>query len=297
MEKKRTRRKKRLGSYPYASVIFSITLALFVIGLFGLLILNTHKLSELIKEKVEVQVYLQNRLSESQIIGIQKTLADKDFTLIKNQEPQITFISKEQALEKFGARQGEDPENFLGYNPLRDAYLVKIRPEFQDSIQMTQVKAEIESINGVFEASYMDNIIADINKNSAKIGLILLGFAVILIITVIILINNTIKLALFSQRFLIRSMQLVGATSGFIQKPFLLRSVFHGILSGILASALVYAIYQYAISNVTGLASLQDQTKMLILFGILVLTGALIGLFSTARAIRKYLKMSLDDLY
>ena len=297
MEKKPTRRKKRLGSYPYASVVFSITLALFVIGLFGLLLLNTQKLSTLIKEKVEVQVYLQNRLSESQIIGIQKTLANKDFTLVKDQEPQITFISKEDALGNFGAREGENPEEFLGYNPLRDAYLVKIKPEYQDSLQMAQVKKEIEAINGVFEASYLDNIISDINRNATKIGLILLGFAGILLITVIILINNTIKLALFSQRFLIRSMQLVGATSGFIQKPFLLRSLWHGFLSGILASAGLYLIYQYAVRTIPDLSALQDQTKMLILFAILAVLGAIIGTFSTNRAIRKYLKMSLDDLY
>lgn len=262
-----------------------------------MLLLNTQKLATLIKEKVEVQVYLQNRLSESQIIGIQKTLASKDFTLVKDQEAQITFISKEDALANFGAREGEDPQDFLGYNPLRDAYLVKIKPEYQDSTQMAQVKTEIEAINGVFEVNYLDNIISDINRNATKIGLVLLGFAAILLITVIILINNTIKLALFSQRFLIRSMQLVGATSGFIQKPFLLRSLSHGLLSGILASALLYLIYQYAIRALPDLAALQDQTKMLILFAILAVLGAIIGTLSTNRAIRKYLKMSLDDLY
>lgn len=262
-----------------------------------MLLINTQKLSELIKEKVEVQVYLHNRLSENQIIGIQKTLASKEFTLQKDQAPQITFISKEDALKNFMERTGEDPTGFLGDNPLRDAYLVKIKPEFQDSLQMATLKSEIETINGVFEVNYMDSIIADINQNSYKIGLILLGFAAILLITVIILINNTIKLALFSQRFLIRSMQLVGATSGFIQKPFLIRSTSHGILSGILASVLLFGLYQYALSQVSDLEVLQDQNQMLILFAFLVLLGAFIGLLSTIRAIRKYLKMSLDDLY
>ena len=297
MKKKQTRRKKRLGSYPYASVIFSITLALFVIGLFGLLLLTSQKLSTLIKEQVEVQVYLQNRLSENQIMGIQKTLASKDFTLQKDQEPQITFISKQEALESFGTREGEDPEEFLGYNPLRDAFVVKIDPEYQDSLQMTQVKADIEAINGVFEVNYMDNIISDINQNATKIGLILLGFATILLITVIILINNTIKLALFSQRFLIRSMQLVGATNGFIQRPFLLRSLAHGFMAGVLASLLLFLVHQYALSAIPDLEALQDQTRMLMLFAILAVLGSIIGILSTNRAIRKYLKMSLDDLY
>ncbi len=297
MKSKPHKRKKRLGSYPYVSVIFSITLALFVIGLFGLLLLTTSKLSQLIKEKVEIQVYLQNRLSENQIIGIQKTLAEKPFVLIKDQTPQITFVSKEEALKSFSEDEGEDPQDFLGYNPLRNALVVKINPEFQDSTSMAQVKQEIEDISGVFEASYLDNVIADINKNSTKIGFILLGFAAILVITVIILINNTIKLALFSQRFLIRSMQLVGATSGFIKRPFLLRSGGHGLLAGILASALVYAVSEYAGTAVSGLTELQDPSKMLVLFGILVILGAILGLLSTARAIHKYLQMSLDDLY
>ncbi len=297
LEKKQTRKKKRLGSYPYLSVIFSISLALFVMGLFGLLLLHTQKLSDLIKEKVEIQVFLQNQLSESQVIGIQKTLASKPFTLIKDNVPQVTFKSKEEALSDFTVKTGEDPLNFLGDNPLRDVYLVKINPEYQDSLQLASIKAEVEAINGVFEVSYLDNIISDINRNTAKIGLILLGFFLVLMITVVILINNTIKLALFSQRFLIRSMQLVGATSGFIQKPFLWRSLGHGILAGLLSSGLLFVLMQYATAEIPDLEALQDRQQMLMLFGTLVLLGAIIGFFSTFRAIRKYLSMSLDDLY
>ena len=259
--------------------------------------LNTHKLSQLIKEQVEVQVYLHNQLSESQVIAVQQTLAGKDFTVIKDAEPQVTFISKEDALADFGAQEGEDPESFLGYNPLRDAFRIKIKPEYQDSLQMNQVRQEIEAISGVYEVVYMENIISDINKNATKIGLILLGFSVLLLITIVILINNTIKLALFSQRFLIRSMQLVGATRGFIQRPFLMRSITHGTLAGLLASALLFGIYQYALTWINELSALLDLKNMLILFGILVLLGAIIGFFSTLRAMSKYLGMSLDDLY
>ncbi len=297
LEKKLTRRKKRLGSYPYLSVIFSITLALFVMGLFGLLFIHSQKLSEFIKEQMEIQVYLDNRLSESRIIGIQKTLANKNFTLVKGNEPQILFVSKKQALENFTLKAGENPEEFLGHNPLRDAYLVKLKPAYLDSLQLALVKSEIESISGVFEVSYLDNIISDINKNTAKIGLVLLGFFVLLLLTVVILINNTIKLALFSQRFLIRSMQLVGATGNFIQRPFLWRSVGHGFLSGVLASVVLYMLLEYAIFQIPELDALSDIENVVMLFAGLIIVGVAIGLFSTVRAIRKYLKMSLDELY
>ena len=139
-------------------------------GLFGLLFIHSQKLSQFIKEQMEVQVYLENRLSESRIIGIQKTLANKEFTLVKDDEPQVQYITKEEALGDFTLKAGENPEEFLGHNPLRDAYLLKLKPAYQDSVQLAIVKSEIEAINGVFEVNYLDNIISDINKNTAKIG-------------------------------------------------------------------------------------------------------------------------------
>jgi len=297
LENKQTRKKRRLGSYPFISVVFSITLALFVMGLFGLLFIHSHKLSQYIREQMEVQVYLDSQLSERQIIGIQKTLASKEFTLLKENEPQLVFVSKDQALENFTLEAGENPEEFLGHNPLRDAYLIKLKPEYLDSLNLSRVKSEIESISGVFEVSYLDNIISEINQNTTKIGLVLIGFFVLLLLTVIILINNTIKLALFSQRFLIRSMQLVGATGLFIQKPFLWRSVGHGLLAGTLASALLFVLLEYALFQIPDLKVISDTGKVLILFAGLIFMGAAIGFFSTLRAIRKYLKMSLDELY
>ena len=266
-------------------------------GLFGVLFIHSHKLSDYIREQMEVQVYLDNQLSESQVMGIEKTLASKEFTLVKDNDPQLVFVSKEQALEDFALESGENPEGFLGHNPLRDAYLLKLKPEYLDSLNLAKVTSEIESINGVFEVRYLDNINADINKNTTKIGLVLIGFFVLLLLTVVLLINNTIKLALFSQRFLIRSMQLVGATGAFIQKPFLWRSIGHGLLAGTLASALLFGLLEYARIQIPGLSVISDPKSVFILFAGLILMGAVIGLFSTRRAIRKYLNMSLDELY
>ena len=289
--------KKRPGSYPYLSVLFGVFLALFVIGLFGLFILHTNKLTELLKQNVEVQVYLEKNITESEISKIGKTLSEKPFTLKKGDRADVLLISKEQAAEAFIEETGEDFMKFLGDNPLRDAYSLKIASEFQTIEELSKIKAEILAIDGVYEVSYLENLIDSINKNTAKVSVSLLALATILLIVVMILINNTIKLALFSQRFLIRSMQLVGATRSFIRKPFVFRSLGHGALAGVLASLLLFGLLQYANQKIEGLNKLQKPEDLLILFGSLIFLGVIISGISTNRAVKKYLKLSLDDLY
>lgn len=159
------------------------------------------------------------------------------------------------------------------------------------------IAKELEAQPGVFEVSYMTDLVDSINKNLFKVSLIMGGFILILIVTVIMLINNTIRLALFSQRFLIRSMQLVGATRGFIRKPFLIRAFFFGILAGVLASAILYALLEYTKGNIEGFASLQNTEQMLLLFVGLTITGGCLSGISTLRSVNKYLNMSLDELY
>lgn len=291
------RKKKKLGSYPFVSVILSICLALFVIGLFALLVIHTNKLTEIIKENVEMQVYLHKDITDNQRIQIQKTLSSREYTSEKNGEIQISFISKEEAAEDFIKETGEDFSKFIGENPLRDAYTIKIAPEFHGEDQMKEIQADIQSLNGVFEVVYIPSLVASINENVTLISFWLLGIAALLMIAVVLLINNTIKLALFSQRFLIRSMQLVGAKSGFIQGPFLRRSVLHGLIAGLFASGMLYLLLRLANDRVPELSSLQDQTMILAIFAGLLVLGAMIGFISTFRAINKYLNMSLDELY
>ena len=291
------RKKKTLGSYPYFSVVFSIFLSLFVIGLFGLLLIHTTALTAVIKDNIEVQIYLNKEVTDNQRIQIQKALSSKEYIAQKEDELQVSFISKEEAAEGFIEETGEDFTHFLGENPLRDAFIIKIGPEFQSKDQLNEIKKDIEELTGVFEAGYVESLVESINENLAKISAVLLGFAVILLLVVVMLINNTIKLALFSQRFLIRSMQLVGAKASFIQKPFLLRSALHGILAGIIASAGLYMLLNFANQRIENLASLQDLQVIALLFFILIALGALIGFSSTYRAINKYMKLSLDELY
>ncbi|PIQ48500.1 MAG: cell division protein [Cytophagales bacterium CG12_big_fil_rev_8_21_14_0_65_40_12] len=294
---KKVRKKKKVGAYQYGTVIFSVALALFVVGLFGILLLHTNKLTSNIQENIELQVYLKKNISENQRSRIQLDISTSAYVLKKEEKPQIKFISKEEAAKKFIEDTGEDFSEFLGDNPLRDALVVNIAPEFQTNLKLDSLSKSIEQISGVFEVTYVESLVDSINKNLKNLSLLLLGFAAILLIIVTMLINSTIKLALFSQRFLIRSMQLVGATSGFIKRPFLQRSMFHGAIAGIVASLLLYGLLQFANSKIDRLVELQEETYLLALYGLLIVLGSFIAFISTYRAMNKYLKMSLDELY
>ena len=290
-------RKKKLGSYPTLLVVFSITLALVVIGLFGLLLVHAQKLSEVVRENLEVQVYLDRDLPETELLRLQQDLGQQPFVAERNGKPQIRFVSKEEGARQLLQSTGEDFRQFLGDNPLRDAYVLKIKPEFTDTVHLRQLNHSISTQRGVFEVQYPQDLFASINNNLTRVSLVLLGFAAVLVLVVVILINNTIKLALFSQRFLIRSMQLVGATRLFIQQPFLRRATWQGLASGVLAALLLVALLQYAYLEVEPLRLLRDDLRLgLLLLGVVGL-GVVIGFFSSARAVHKYLKMSLDDLY
>ncbi|MBC7923294.1 MAG: ABC transporter permease [Ferruginibacter sp.] len=295
--RKYPRRKKRLGSYPYLTVIFSITTALLVIGLCGLLILYARRLSGIVRQNLEVQVYLEKNLDAGQQDTLRRALSQKGYVARQDDSALVVFVSKEEAARKFIAQTGEDFSQFLGENPLRDAYTLRIRPDYYEAVRMKRIKADLERIRGVFEAAYVENLVEDLNRNIARLflGLAIFGFSLLLTIT--ILINNTIKLALFSQRFLIRSMQLVGATPAFIQQPFLLRAALQGFVSGILASGLLVLVLQVANRQVEGLILLQENEKIALLFAGLVLLGSLIGLLSSYLSVNKYLRTSLNDLY
>jgi len=297
MEQAKFKKKKKLGSYPYFSVVFSNTVALFVIGLFGLLLLQSRRLTQIIRNNIEIQIYLDKEISDSNISRLRNILSNSEYILKDNGNPQIRFISDEEAAQKFMVDTGEDFTEFLGDNPLHDALIISIKPEFQEIEKLNEIKKNIERLQGVYEVVYMESLITSINKNTAKISIILIGIMAVMLIIVLVLINNTIKLALFSQRFLIRSMQLVGAKSSFIQWPFLKRAIIHGLISGIIASLVLYNILLYANQKIDGLTELQNDFELIIVFISISVLGGVIGFFSTYRSVKKYLKMSLDELY
>lgn len=292
----RLNRKKKLGGYPAIGVVVSITLALFVLGLFGLLVIYSQQLERQVRQNIRLQVYLKSNLTETQRLQIENKLLSQQFTS-KEKSKAVTFVSKEEAAKNFIAETGEDFTKFIGENPLKDAYLITIDPAFHTRAQMEKIKNDIQKMNGVFQVFYVEGLIESVNNNVMKIGLFLSGLILVLLITVVLLINNTLRLAMFSQRFLIRSMQLVGAKNWFIQRPFLMRAAGYGLLSGALASIILWVLSDYAKKNITDLNLLHQPDQFYILLGILLISGMLVAVASTAVSIRKYLRMSLDELY
>jgi len=294
MEKKSN--KKKLGGYPAVGVVMSITLSLIVMGIFGLLLIYSQELEQQVRQNIRVQVYLKSNVTETQRLQIESKLTSQDF-VSKEHGPGVVFVSKEDAAKKFIEETGEDFVDFIGENPLRDAYLVSIAREYHSIAEIEKIKKDIQAMNGVFQVFYVEGLIESVNSNVKKVGLILLGLITVLLVTVVLLINNTLRIALFSQRFLIRSMQLVGAKKWFILRPFLFRACGYGLLAGLFAASLLWSLSNYAQRKIEDLAILHNQDQFLALIALLLISGIVVAVLSTFFSIRRYLKMSLDQLY
>lgn len=289
MSKKFRGQKKTHGSYPALNVIFSISTALFLVGLFILFSIAAHRLISHLKQGVEVQVFLEKGLSAEDINTVKKALMQKPYIV----QSSLVFISKEEAAKKMIEETGEDFVKFVGENPLRDAFSFNLAQD----VKLNEELEEIEHIPGIFEVHDSQVFIERIQSNIQKAGFVIIGLVVVFVITVIFLIHNAIRLALFSQRFLIRSMQLVGATDFFIKKPFLLRAAFHGLLGGLIASCILGGVYWFVstfIQDITLLLSILSLVSVGIL---LIFLGSFICYLSALYAVNKYLKMTLDELY
>ena len=290
-------KKKKVGSYPNAMIIASLTAALFLIGFCGLMVMQSKKLISIIKQNIEVRVMLDKDMDSTQVATLKNKIVGKPYVLVLEGQPQVLFFSKDEAAREFIADTKEDFTPFLGENPLHDSYRVRLQEDFFEDTKLQQIKADLEKVEGVFEVVYQENLADQINKNLTKIYVILSTFAVIMLIIIVLLMNNTIRLALYSQRFLIRSMQLVGATNGFIQMPFLKNGAIQGLISGVIAAGMIVALQQIALRQIEGLHMLQEYEKLGVLLVAVIILGALIGVASTFQALARYLRMALDDLY
>jgi cell division transport system permease protein len=268
-------RKKKLGGYPATGVVVSITLALFVVGIFGLLLIYSQQLEKQVRQNIRMQVYLKSNISETQRLEIRNKLLALDY--VSKDDSNVTFVSREEAAKKFIAETGEDFTSFLGENPLRDAYLIGIDRQYHTRTKMDTIKSEIQKMNGVHQVFYVEGLIDAVNENVTKIAVVLGGLIVILLITVALLINNTLRIALFSQRFL--------------------RAAGYGLLSGVVASVIIWILSDYAQQRIEDLRVLHDQEQFLMLVGILLILGMVVAVFSTYFSIRRYLRMSLEELY
>jgi cell division transport system permease protein len=208
-----------------------------------------------------------------------------------------SFISKEQAAEQLKSELGEDFVSFLGYNPLGASIDIKIKAEFADTSAINSFINSLASSKFVEEVHYQPGLVQEINRNLRTVTIVLLGFSALLFIIAIALINNTIRLSLYARRLLIKSMLLVGATKGFIRKPFLARSLFNGIAGGFLAVILLGVVMYVVINRLPEFQILQDYMSLAMIGMILIVLGILLSLFCTLFALNKYLRLRSEELF
>ncbi|MCD4773005.1 MAG: permease-like cell division protein FtsX [Bacteroidales bacterium] len=291
MSKQEEKYNRRRLKSSYITTIVSVTLVLLMLGVLGLIILHAKKLSDHVKENIGFSIIMKEGIKEAEIIQLQKTLDATNY--VKTTE----YITKEKAAEDLTNDLGEDFISFLGYNPLLPSIDLRFKAQYANLDSLQTIENKLLKNKNVKEVLYQKSLVNLINKNLRKISLILLGFSILLLIIAIALINNTIRLSVYSKRFLIRTMQLVGATQGFIRKPFIFKSIMQGIYSAFISIVFLAGIIYFSQKELPELIDLQDLNIFLILFGTVILLGIIISSFSTFFAVKKYLKMNTDRLY
>jgi len=275
----------------YISTIFSITLVLLTLGILGLILVHAKNLSNYVKENIVLNVIVDEGAKEAEVLQFQKEL---------NGNPavkQTQYVNKELAARNLTQDLGEDFVNFLGYNPLLSTVDIYLKADYANNKSIETLKATISKNPVVKEVIYQSSLIDMVNQNINTIGIILLGFGVILLVISIALINNTIRLAIYSQRFLIKSMQLVGATKNFIRKPFILLAMLHGLIGSLLAVIILLGLLYYAQKEIPEIIILRSYTEFGIVFLFLVGLGIFITALSTTFAVSRYLRLKIYDLY
>ena len=281
---------KRLRS-SYATSVISISLVLCMLGTIGILLLTAHRISEFVKENVGFSVFLKDQAKEADIFRLQKTL---------DAEPYVRstrYIDKEDAAKEFTEELGEDFVGFLGFNPLSSSIEIKLDARYANNDSISSIESYLLTFEEVKEVSYQKSMIHLINENIEKISLFILAFSALLVVIAVSLINNTIRLSVYSRRMLIRTMQLVGATNTFIRRPFLWRSALHGVYSAFIAMALLVLSLYWAEGQLEGILSVNDVQILGGLFLIVFFSGIMLSWISTYFAVSKYLKIKTDKLY
>jgi len=275
----------------YISTIFSITLVLLMLGVLGLILVHAKNLSNYVKENIVLNIIVDEGAKEADVLQFQKDL---------NANPavkQTQYVNKELAARNLTQDLGEDFVNFLGYNPLLSTVDVYLKADYANNKSIEALKAGISKNPVVKEVIYQSSLIDMVNKNINTIGLIILGFAAILLVISIALINNTIRLAIYSQRFLIKSMQLVGATKNFIRRPFILIAMLHGLIASFIAVIILLGLLYYAQKEIPEIVILRNYTEFGIVLLFLVGVGIFITALSTTFAVSRYLRLKIYDLY
>lgn len=282
---------KRKPNYYYS--IFSVALVLFLLGLFGLIVLNANALVRYFKENIEVSVELKNGTAKADITAFEQVLRKANYT--KNGS--IEFVSKEEGAALMKEAFGDDFAKYGLENPLLDVLHFNVKAAYVTPTELAKIKKELIAKDFVDAVFYEEVQVANVAKNVYKLGGITLLIGICFLFITFMLINNTVRLALYGNRFIIKNMQLVGATEQFIAKPYTVQSIKNGLLSGSLAAlglgGLAYWLYQVF----PELVLFQDGIYLLILVFIIILLGVLVSVISTRLSVGRFLKISVEELY
>jgi len=282
--------KRSKPNYIYS--IVGVALVLLILGIMGWLFMNLAQAGNAFKEDIRISAYLRT-MNKDSIAQIQNYIAAQPYA--KN----VEYVNKEKAKDIWNKDNNEDWNKILDVNPLPESIDFYAKAAYVNSDSLNKISTDIMQLynNQITDLQYPSGLVSNLNERASKLGLIFFVVAIVLCIIVIISIDTTIRLAMFSNRFLIKTMQMVGATRGFIAKPMDMRAVVNGLISASIAIAILFSLIQWAESQFPQLKVIQNNTLTFILFGGLMLIGVGISLFSTHRSVIKYLKMKLDDLY
>jgi cell division transport system permease protein len=279
------------GKPSYFMSILGVTLVLFFLGVIGWLVINANKIVKNLKDDVTVSAYLRGDLNPKDSVALVTYLGAKPY--IKN----YIYVTKEMAKEKYLKDGNEGWDKILTENPLPNSIDFKVKEEYLNTDSLKAIRADLEQQTYVSEVAYPEAVVGKMTENLRTASIVMLVLAIILAIVVIILIDNTIKLAMFSNRFLIKTMQMVGATRWFIAKPMNVRAVINGAISGVIAVVAIWFLVMVAERYIPWMKAAHDNTSLFVLFAGLIFIGICITVFSTHRSVLKYLRMKLDDLY
>ncbi len=282
--------KRRLQS-SYLSVILSIAFVLFLLGLFGLLVLNTKKISDYFKEQASITIFLNDDVDNQTVKNLETLLKSEDFT------KSINYISKEEAANIAKKENGEDFMDFLGYNPLKNSIDLYINADFVSPEKMSEIESQLIKNAAVFEVSYDKSLITLLTQNVKRISLWVLIFSGLLSFIAMILINNSIRLSVYSKRFTIKTMQMVGATKRFIRRPFVWNSVKLGAIGSLLAVIVLFIALYYMNNYFPEFEFFKNTEMLIILFSGIFILGIVISWLSAFFATQRFLNLKTDQLY
>ncbi len=285
----RYQRRKLISSY--FSVILSIALVLFLLGVLGLLVLNTRKLADHFKEEITLSVFLKDSAKDVEISQLQKSLVMSEYT------KSAVFVSKDEAAREHSEDIGEDFMEFLGYNPLKNSIDVNLNAAYVTTSQVDSIARDIGSNSFVEEVSYDRPTLDLLTENVRRVGLGILVASAVFTLIAVLLINSSIRLSIYSKRFIIKTMQMVGATKAFIRRPFIWTNIRLGMLGALLALLALAGLLAYLDRNFPQLGLLEDLPQLILVFGGVFVAGVVISWVSTYFATQRFLNLRTDDLY